>query len=74
MAFKMRNPLKQMKNDNDFKKWADKQIKSGNWKKEPANNSTGYTWKTTDGTNRNLRQVYEGIETSQGSHNSATIG
>jgi len=73
MAFKMKgNPFKQNK-DNSFKRWADKQMNSGKFIKEPANNSTGYTWKTTDGTNRSLRQVYQGISHAQGSHNSPTV-
>ena len=73
MAFKMRgNPFKQSK-DNDFKRWAEKQKKSGNFVKEPANNAVGYTWKTTDGTNRSMRQVYEGVQSTQGTHNSATV-
>ena len=54
--------------DENFKKWADKQVKSGKWKKEKANNKVGYTWK--DSKNRSLRQVYEGVKSQQGKHNS----
>jgi len=63
---KKRPPLLSKKED--FKTWADKQIKSGKWTKEKANNKAGYTWK--DGKNRSLRQVYEGVKGQQGKHNS----
>jgi hypothetical protein len=73
MVFKMKgNPFKQNK-DNSFKSWAEKQKNSGKFIKEAANNSVGYTWKTNDGTNRSLRQVYEGITRVQGSHNSPIV-
>ena len=63
---KKKIPFKSKKED--FKTWANKQIKSGKWKKEKANNKVGYTWK--DGKNRSLRQVYEGVKSQQGKHNS----
>ena len=63
---KKKIPFKSKKED--FKTWADKQIKSGKWKKEKSNNKAGYTWK--DGKNRSLRQVYEGVKSQQGKHNS----
>ena len=68
---KKRPPL--LSKNEDFKTWANKQIKSGKYKKEKARNKAGYTWKSTDGTNRSLRQVYNGVTREQGRHNSPSI-